>query len=253
MRARMLLMALAAGALALPAAAASAKFDPRDLGGTWDRYPTPGDNRRDSTVVTPPADAPEAPLKPQYIEAYRAQAKAAAAAFARGEPPTTGYVKCLPDGMPTMMQGMFPMEVLQSKGQVTIIQEAYNQVRRIYLDEKQIAIEDAEPEFWGHSVGHWDGDVLVVDTIGIKENVRYKNAPHSDQMRIAERISKLSEDMFQDQITITDPVYLTGPWSWTYMYKRKPGYKINEYVCEDNREFGDPNTGAQRLRLLPTK
>jgi hypothetical protein len=149
-----------------------------------------------------------------------------------------------------MMQGMFPMEVLQTKGQVTIIQEAYNQVRRIYLGEKQIAVEDAEPEFWGHSVGRWEGDTLVVDTIGIKPRVRYKDAPHSDQMRISERIKKLSPNMFQDQITITDPVYLTGPWSWTYMYQRKPGYKINEYVCEDNREFPDPEKGMQRLRLL---
>ena len=252
MRFRSFLLAAALGVLALPAAAAS-KSDPRDLGGVWDRYPTPGDAHLDSTVAPPPPDAPEAPLKPQYLQAYRDQQKATAAAMARGEPPVTGYVKCLPDGMPTMMLGMFPMEVLQSKGRVTIIQEAYNQVRRIYLDEKQIAIEDAEPEFWGHSVGHWDGDVLLVDTIGIKENVRYRNAPHSDQMRIAERIKKLSDDMFQDQITVTDPVYLTGPWSWTYMYKRKPGYKINEYVCEDNREFGDPNNGTQRLRLLPTQ
>lgn len=242
---------LAVCALALPALAQPKKAaDPHDITGTWERYPVAGDARLDSTVIARPADAPEAPLKPQYLEEYRARVKATAAAFARGEPPVTNYVKCLPDGMPTMMQGMFPMEVLQTKGQVTIIQEAYNQVRRIYLGEKQIAVEDAEPEFWGHSVGRWEGDALVVDTVGIKPNVRYKDAPHSDQMRIAERIKKLSPDMFQDQITVTDPVYLTGPWSWTYMYKRKPGYKINEYVCEDNREFPDPDKGTQRLRLL---
>ena len=246
---RLAILLLAASALALPALA-QPKADPHDITGTWERYPVAGDARLDSTVIPRPPDAPEAPLKPQYLEEYRARVKATAAAFARGEPPVTNYVKCLPDGMPTMMQGMFPMEVLQTKGQVTIIQEAYNQVRRIYLGEKQIAIEDAEPEFWGHSVGHWEGDTLVVDTIGIKPNVRYKDAPHSDQMRIAERIKKIAPDMFQDQITVTDPVYLTGPWSWTYMYKRKPGYKINEYVCEDNREFPDPEKGMQRLRLL---
>ena len=245
-----LLIVLAASAIAVPSLAQTPKFDPHDFSGTWDRYPTPGDARRDSTVTPPPADAPEAPLKPQYLTAYRAQVKATADAFARGEPPVTNYVKCLPDGMPTMMQGMFPMEVLQTRGQVTIIQEAYNQVRRIYLGEKQIAIEDAEPEFWGHSVGHWEGDTFVVDTIGIKENVRFKNAPHSDQMRISERIKVLAPDYFEDRVTITDPVYLTGPWSWTWMYKRKPGYKINEYVCEDNREFPDPDKGTQRLRLL---
>jgi hypothetical protein len=237
-------------ALAQPTPASGAKFDKHDFDGTWDRYPVAGDKHLDSTVAPPPQDVPEPPLKPQYIDAYRAQLKATAAAFARGEPPVTNYVKCLPDGMPTMMQGMFPMEVLQSRGQITIIQEAYNQVRRIYLNEKQIAIEDAEPAFWGHSVGRWDGDTLVVDTVGVKENVRFKNAPHSDQMRISERIKVLAPDYFEDRVTITDPVYLTAPWSWTWMYKRKPGYKINEYVCEDNREFPDPANGTQRLRLL---
>jgi len=227
-----------------------AKFDKHDFNGTWDRYPVPGDKHLDSTVAPPPADISEPPLKPEYIGPYRALLKANADAFARGEPPVTNYVKCLPDGMPTMMQGMFPMEVLQSRGQVTIIQEAYNQVRRIYLNEKQIAIDDAEPAFWGHSVGRWDGDTLVVDTIGVKENVRFRNTPHSNQMRISERIKVLAPDYFEDRVTITDPVYLTAPWSWTWMYKRKPGYKINEYVCEDNREFPDPANGTQRLRLL---
>jgi hypothetical protein len=165
----------------------------------------------------------------------------------------TGYVKCLPDGMPTMMMGMFPMEVLQTRGQVTIIEEAYNQIRRIYLDEPQMAIDDAEPGFWGHSVGHWDGDVLSVDTVGVKQDVRFRDVPHSDQMRIDERIRVTSADQYEDQITVTDPVYLTGPWTWTWGYKRRPGYKIQEYVCEDNREFADPTTGSQRLKLLPTK
>ena len=161
----------------------------------------------------------------------------------------TGYVRCLPDGMPSTMMAMFPLEVMQSPGRITIIEEAYNQVRRIYLNEKQLAIDDAEPGFWGHSVGKWEGDTLVVDTVGIKKNVRFRDVPHSDQMRIDERIRLIGKDYMEDQITVTDPVYLTRPWTWTWEYKRKPGYKINEYVCEDNREYSDPSNGSQRLRL----
>ena len=59
----------------------------------------------------------------------------------------------------------------------------------------------------------------------------------------------LSPDMMQDEITITDPVTLTGPWSFKYMYKRLHGYKINEYVCEANREMFDPETGGVKLKL----
>ena len=105
-----------------------------------------------------------------------------------GQPLYTNYTACLPDGMPAMMMGMFPMEVLQTPGQVTIIQEAYNQVRRIYMDDELPAVEDAEPLYWGHSAGKWEGDTLVVETVGIKKNVRFRDAPHSDQMRIHERM-----------------------------------------------------------------
>ena len=89
----------------------------------------------------------------------------------------TGGAACMPGGFPGMMGPVFPLEVLQSPGQVTIIAEAFAQVRRIYLNEKQIAVEDAEPLFWGHSVGHWVGNTLVVNTIGLKETVRVSGVP----------------------------------------------------------------------------
>ena len=85
--------------------------------------------------------------------------------------------------MPAMMMAMFPMEVLQTPGQITVIQEAYNQVRRIYLNEKQVPVDDAEPGFWGHSVGHWDGDTLVVNPVGIKEEVRFRDTPRGPRCR----------------------------------------------------------------------
>ena len=62
-------------------------------------------------------------------------------------------------------------------------------------------------------------------------------------------ITVTSPDTFEDQITVVDPEYLTGPWTWTYQYVRRKDYKINEYVCEDNRLYLDPATGQQKLRL----
>ncbi len=250
---------LAAVALCLalaPVAASAAKpaprFDPRDIGGSWDRYPSLGE-RVDPTVLPPPPDQPPAPLKPEYLGPYLAHQKEVADANAAGKPIASGYTHCLPDGMPSMMMAMFPMEVVQSKGRVTIIEEAYNQVRRIYLDEKQMPIEDAEPGFWGHSVGHWEGNTLVVDTVGIKDIVRVRDVPHSDQMRISERIHLIKPGFMEDTVTVTDPVYLTGPWTWTWEYQAKPGYKLYEYVCEDNREYADPVTGQARLRVDPAQ
>ncbi|HLF11239.1 MAG TPA: hypothetical protein VJA26_08485 [Gammaproteobacteria bacterium] len=223
----------------------------RDFGGTWERFVPPRnpDTPRGTGPAGPMFGGPRPPLKPEFVAAYDAELRKIAEAEARGEPIPTANTHCLPDGMPAMMIALFPMEVLQTRGQVTIIQEAFNQVRRIYIGEEPIPIEDAEPVFWGHSAANWDGDTLVVETVGIKESVRYRNAPHSDQMRIHERMRVLDADHFENQITITDPVYLTGPWTWTWTYQRKPDYKMYEYVCEDNREFADPETGAQRMRF----
>ncbi len=242
---------LAAGACLPKADAASAApaFDPHDFSGTWDRYTPPPPANRTATTPPAPAAIPPPPLKPRFQAAYDAEQKKIAAANAAGEPIATNYTHCIPDGMPAMMMAMFPMEVLQSKGQTTIIQEAYNQVRRIYLDYTLPAVDDAEPGFWGHSSGKWQGNDFVVETIGIKDYVRFRNAPHSANMRIHERMRVLDADHFQNEVTVEDPEFLTGPWSWKWVYQRRPDYKMYEYVCEDNREFADPVTGKARLRI----
>lgn len=243
--------AMLASVCNLAAAQPAADWAPaaHGLTGTWNRYPQLNETP-DPKLPPPPPRVGPPPLKPKYLAAWQAEQKRAKEADARGEPLYTDYVQCLPDGMPAMMVAMFPMEVLQTPGQITILQEAFRQVRRIYLDEKQIAIEDAEPGYWGHSVGHWQGDTLLVDTVGIKESVRFHGTPHSPQMRIRERIHMFSPDFFEDHITVEDPVYLAHPWSFTYAYKRLPHYKMLEYVCDSNREYRDPVTGGTRMRLL---
>jgi hypothetical protein len=216
--------------------------------GTWNRYPQI-DEKPNPKFPPPPPPVGPPPLKAEYLADWQAQQKAAKDADARGQPLFTDYVKCLPDGMPAMMLGMFPMEVLQTPGQVTIIQEAYNQVRRIYLNEKQIPLEDAEPGYWGHSVGHWEGNTLIVDTVGIKPTVKFRGVPHGDKMRIRERIVLVQPGFLEDHVTIEDPDYLTAPWTFTWAYTRLPKYKMNEYVCDSNREYKDPETGGTRLRI----
>jgi hypothetical protein len=223
----------------------------RGLNGSWERYPSRFSGLGSEPAVAPagPEPIPEPPLKPEYLAAWRAEQAQIRELTEQGLPPANNYSACVPDGMPAMMQAMFPMEVLETPGQITIIQEAYNQVRRIYLDEPALEPEDAEPLFAGHSVGRWEGDTLVVETVGIKDYVQFRGVPHSPGMRIVERIRLLDESFMENQITIVDPEYLTEPWSWTWLYRRWPGYKIQEYVCEDNRYFRDPELGYQRLRV----
>ncbi|MDR2214415.1 MAG: hypothetical protein LBE59_01065 [Nevskiaceae bacterium] len=233
-------------------AAANGAFDPRDFSGTWDRLQQAAAPRDVGTLV-PAADArdaiPPPPLKPEYKAAWEEQQRKIRAADLSGAPIATHYTACIPDGMPAMMQGMFPMEVLITPRQVTVIQEAYNQVRRIYFNDTLPAVEDAEPGFWGHSTGHWDGNDFVVETIGIKDRVRFRNVQHSPEMRIFERMRMTDADHFENDVTIEDPQYLAEPWKWTWKYQRRPDYKMYEYVCEDNREYADPVTGEARLRV----
>ena len=231
-----------------PGAAAAQDWAPQDIAGTWTISFAAGGNPTDTQNERLRESAP--PLRPEYREAWEARQAAIREADARGEPLATSATFCLPQGMPSMMGsgGPFPMEVIVSEGQVTIIQEAYNQVRRIYLDRPQLPLDEIEPGFYGRSVGHWEGDTLVVDTIGIKESVEFRNVPHTLDMRITERIRLASPDVLVDEITIEDPAVLTEPWSMTFTFNRLADYEMMEYVCEDNREYAD-ETGATRLRL----
>ena len=84
------------------------------------------------------------------------------------------------------------------------------------MDQPQLPIDEVPPGYYGHSVGRWEGDTLVIDTVGIKESVPgYQNIPHSDQMRITERMRLVAPDVLHDQITIEDPVVLEKPVIYT--------------------------------------
>jgi hypothetical protein len=227
-------------ALWLNAAAVAQPATP-DFSGSWERYRGPPGDKNNP----PPESNP--PLRAQFVADWNARRDAARAADARGEPIATGYVHCLPDGMPSMMSGPFPFEIVQGREQLNIAQEAYSQVRRIYLGKPQVTLDDIELGFYGRSVGKWDGATLVVDTIGIKEYVRFRDVPHTRDMRIAERIRLVSPDILWDEVTIEDPGVLEKPWTTTFAYRRMPDYEIIEYVCEDNREYADEN-GITRLR-----
>jgi len=227
-----------------------------DFTGVWDRQQNPvtqPGGRTGGSAQSPngPQFAGQAPpIKPEFKDAYDAEVKRLADAEKRGEPDTSQNTMCLPQGMPAMMLAIFPMEVIQTPKQVTIVEEAFTQIRRLYIGEDPPKVEDAEPGFYGHTGAKWDGDTLVAETVGLKTNVLYRNVPHSENLRIHERLRMLDADHFEDEITYVDPQYLTGPWTWKWAYqRRKDGYKMLEYVCEDNREFADPVTGQQRMRF----
>lgn len=216
-----------------------------DLSGVWGPYR--GGRGADPALAPPPAGP--IVLKPEYAAQYEADQALRAEATARGEPLPTPAYRCIPYGVPSMMSvAVYPVEFIQTPSQVTIVSEAFSEVRRVYMDTRQLEIGEVPPGYYGRSVGRWDGDTLVVDTIGIKDSVRYQNIPHSNQMRIRERIRLAAPDILHDQITIEDPLVLEMPITYTLAYRRIPGYEMVEFVCDNNREYIDEN-GVVRMRL----
>ncbi|MEP7306188.1 MAG: hypothetical protein ABJA98_11780 [Acidobacteriota bacterium] len=216
-----------------------------NLMGSW----APSSGRGADAKLAPPPAGPLV-LKPEYAKAFEARRAADAEATRRGEPLPSAGMLCSPYGMPRMMAvATYPMEILQTPGQVTIIAEAFSEVRRIYLNRAQEPIDDVPPGYYGHSVGRWEGETLVVDTVGIKESVPgYNSMPHSRQMRITERFKLMAADVLFDEITIQDPVVLEKPVTYTRAYRRLPDYEMVEFVCENNREYVDAE-GKVRMRL----
>ncbi len=217
-----------------------------DFTGVWAPYR--GARGADPKLAPPAATA--LVLKPQYAAPFEAKRKAEAEAAAKGEPIASGAVACVPYGMPRMMQvALYPIEILPTKGQITIVAEAFSEVRRIYMNVPQMPIGDVPPGYYGRSVGTWDGDTLVVDTVGVKASVpAYQNMPHSDQMRITERMRLVTNDILHDRITIADPIVLEKPLTYTLAYRRMPGYEMVEFVCDNNREYIDEQ-GGTHLRV----
>jgi hypothetical protein len=175
---------------------------------------------------------------PSLTPEYAAKAKEQAGLAAKAEDNLSA--NCLPPGMPGIMSQPYPIEVLMTPGQVTIITEAYTQVRHIYTDGRPLP-EDPDPSFDGTSVGHWDGDTLAVETVGFEPVPRGISFPYSDKMKIVERFKLSDPDTLNVETTIVDPLALVKPYEMgNRIFKRHRSWTIAEYVCEENnRNFVD--------------
>jgi hypothetical protein len=183
---------------------------------------------------------------PSFTPQYEALRAAAANA---PQPEDNSTANCLPPGMPGIMNQPYPMEFLLTPGKVTIVIEAYTQVRHIYTDGRPLPA-DPDPKFFGTSIGHWEGDTLVAETIGFNDHVQLaRGVPHSDRMKIVERFRLTDPDTMTIETTITDPVVLQEPYTTTATLRRHRNWTISEYICEENnRNYVDP-TGKAGINL----
>jgi hypothetical protein len=186
---------------------------------------------------------PNLPLTPEYAAKLKAlKAKA---------PEDSSSANCLPLGMPAIMAQPYPYEFLLTPGQVTIVGEAFSIVRHIYTDGRPLPA-DPDPSFFGTSIGHWEGDTLVVESVGFSTRTTIDmTAPHSDKMRILERFRLTNPDTMSIETTVIDPEALTAPYTTIRILKRHRSWTIAEYICEENnRNFVDTN-GKAGVNLTP--
>jgi hypothetical protein len=121
---------------------------------------------------------------------------------------------CVPDGLPRVLASPYPFEIIQAPpGQVTIIHELNHQIRVVAMDKPMPTAREQEvfPYYNGHSIGHFEGDTLVIHTGGFNEKtfIDATGAPHTDEMTTMERIRRISPTEIEDVITIHDPQYYT--------------------------------------------
>src|SRR5262249_6314126 len=161
-----------------------------DFSGVWERGGGGGGGARGGAPRGGGRGA-AAPNTPQFTPEYDVIRQQRQKARAGREDNETA--NCLPPGMPGIMGQPYPMEFLLTPGKVTIVIEAYTQVRHIYTDGRPLPPEP-NPKFFGTSIGRWEGDTLVVETIGFNDVVNISGAPHSDKMRIVERFRLTDPD-----------------------------------------------------------
>ncbi len=145
--------------------------------------------------------------------------------------------KCLPPGVPRIMKAPFPFEMVQRPGRVDMLHEYMHMVRRIYTDGRSHP-KGLEPTWMGHSIGRWEGDTLVVDTVGLAAQTWLDPGgdPHSDALHVMERIRRIDHGTLEDAITIDDPKAYKKTWTTKLTYELKPDWDIYEYVCEENNK-----------------
>jgi hypothetical protein len=220
MRAFQLWVSICLAAFCAPIVVASSEAVP-DISGVWQvaRY-----ERSIRTV-----DGKMPPLKPEAAEVYRKNL-----AERKKLKPRSDMSRCVPPGTPRVMWAPNPIMILQTARKVILVHEYQHLLRHIYLDEALPPAENVDPSYMGESVGRWEGDTLVIETIGLNDLtfLDRDGMPHSASLRVTERLRLIDGGKrLEDLVRIDDPETFTQPWTARVVFERKPGVELKEYHC----------------------
>ena len=207
----------------LPANAPQPSSDPRSFDGSW--------YHADSLVFQMTTDVFGNPT-PLNAAGNKVMARRLKS-LTDGTPFLNASAACLPVGLPWNMDLNMPFRIFQSKNRFDLLFEEYHGFAQILMDPRQAA----ETSYMGRSVGHWDGDTLVVETSGFKEPLwlDVNGTPASKLAKMTSRIRKVKSDKWYLEVvnTLDDPTYYTRPWSWVRDYEWRPDMALfRDYNCE---------------------
>ena len=143
---------------------------------------------------------------------------------------------CLPPGVPRMMYTPYPAEIFQLPNRIVFVFEGGAHVwRNIWMDGREQP-KDPNPDYLGYSVGKWEGDTLVVDTIGMNDRTWLDAAGHGhgEKLHVTERFTRTDSNTLKIEATIDDPDYYTKPWTVVTQATWMPNAEILEYICQEN-------------------
>jgi hypothetical protein len=145
---------------------------------------------------------------------------------------------CLPPGVPRMMYTPYPTEIFQLPDRILFIYEGGAHVWRvIWMDGRKQPV-DPNPDYLGYSVGHWEGDTLVVDTIGMNDRTWLDAAGHGhgEKLHVTEKFTRPDSNTLRLEATMEDPDYYTKPWTVVTTARWASGQELMEYICQENNK-----------------
>jgi hypothetical protein len=189
-----------------------------DLSGVWMGG---GSNSGDITKALKPGDTVEMTPASQKIFKER---------LAKDDPESL----CLPFGIPR--SAPYPWRIVQTPTHYFILYEGnIHSYRQIFMDGRKHPA-DLTPTWYGHSIGHWEGGALVIDTVGFNDRFwfDYLGHPHTEQLHTIERYTRTDMGNIQIEVTIEDPGAYTKPFTTLGRARLMPNDELMEYICNEN-------------------
>jgi hypothetical protein len=226
-----------------------------DFSGLWRGAPTGG--RGNPAPVAPPGTPPLAlfanigrgypgglPIQPWAAELLKKRM----ADNSKDNPEAF----CLPMGLMQFHTQGFPRKFIQTPKLMVILYEASSGIRQIFTDGRKLPDNDPQPWFYGYSVGRWEGDTLVVETSGFRDDgwLDINGTPMTDKAKMTERFRRVSYGRMEIDITVDDPKAYTKPWTVRHNQVLMPDQELIEFICEENQRYG-PQPGLGPAPAAP--